>query len=233
MTTRKQQQIWSDEHSKVRDLPAMASPSPARGVVEFCEYVRDQLPGGNLRAIDIGCGKGRNTLYLARLGFETHAIDYIELATTTLQDRAGIEGLLDKITVHVQPIDVTWPFENDFFDIAIDNFSSIDVETEKGRMVYRDEMFRTLKPGGFAFVAVVAAYDEVESEIMQTTPGSEKHSTVWPNSGKFQKNYDQTEIAEFYRNFELVNLKEVRTSAVKLNRNYTATDLWVWLRKSE
>lgn len=94
-------------------------------------------------------------------------------------------------------------------------------------------MFRTLKPGGHALVMVVSTNDEIESEFIRRYPGKEKNSTIWPGNGKFQKDYDENELREFYKEFEIVKLKEVKKPAFKLNRKYIATNYWMVLRKRD
>ena len=91
-------------------------------------------------------------------------------------------------------------------------------------------MFRTLKPGGHAFVVVNSVKDEIESELLKTSPGPEKNSVYWP-SGKFEKDYDEDELREFYKEFKIVEFREIVKPAVKLGRNYTATNYWVFLQK--
>jgi hypothetical protein len=53
-----------------------------------------------------------------------------------------------------------WRIGDNFFDIAVDSFSSIDIETREGREVCRNEMYRTLKPGGYGLITVCSAEDE-------------------------------------------------------------------------
>ena len=106
-------------------------------------------------------------------------------------------------------MDEPWQFQDNFFDLAIDCFTSIDIETQSGRESYRNEMFRTLKPGGYALVVVTSIEDEIEQELIKHSPGPEKNSTIWPN-GKFQKNYDQEELISFYQQFEIIELQTIR-----------------------
>lgn len=140
---RKQQRIWHDEHTNQGTLPAMAHTEPASGVIQFTDWLRghDFVLSG--KAVDIGMGKGRNGVYLAKLGFEVWALEYIE--------------------------------------------------TKEGR----DEMYRTL----------------------------------WPQNGKFQKDYDEAELREFYKEFEVIELKKISKPVFKLGRKGTATNFWMVLRK--
>ncbi len=55
--------------------------------------------GSRPLAMDIGCGYGRNALYLARLGFRVDALDVAPEAIRRLREVAGREGLAVHATV--------------------------------------------------------------------------------------------------------------------------------------
>ena len=169
---------------------------------------------------------------MAKQRFIVYGIDYVKGALDALRAKATKHKLGPRIHLYNMELDSKWPFKDDFFGSAIDCFSSIDIETKKGRMLCRDEMFRTLKPGGFAFVSVVSADDEMERELMAKHPGPEKNSVIWPN-GKFQKDYSENELAEFYSDFKILEIKKVQSAekAFKLGRKYRATNFWLILQK--
>jgi SAM-dependent methyltransferase len=228
---RKQQQIWHEEHTSQGTLPTMANIEPASGVVQFTDYLKTQgasLPG---KAVDIGSGKGRNSVHLAKIGFEVWGLEYIEPAIAAAQQLAERNKVADKIHFELTEVDSAWPIEDNFFDVAVDSFSSIDIETKEGREICRDEMHRTLKPGSYALVTVCSADDEWEKELIANHPGPELNSTLWPQNGKFQKDYDEAELRDFYSVFEIVELKKISKPAYKLGREGTATNLWLVLRK--
>lgn len=227
VTHQKQKEIWEKEHTEKSALPSLASQDPSSGVVSFVDYLNSHEFKFSGKLIDIGCGKGRNAIYLARLGYEVYAVDYIKIALDQAKKMAGTLN----VNCLKMRIDKTWQFKDNFFDIALDCFSSIDIETAKGRIVCRNEMLRTLKPGGLALVTTVSVDDEWEARIIKQSPGKEKNSTIWPQNGKFQKDYDKEELKEFYKDFEILELKEVKKKAFKLGKEYTATNYWLVLKK--
>lgn len=181
--------------------------------------------------MDIGSGKGRNSVHLASLGYDVYAMEYIQPAIDVAEVLAQERGVSGKVHFANAEIDKRWHYDDSFFDIAIDSFSSIDVETRRGREILRDEMFRTLKPGGWALVTVCAADDEWERELIVSHPGREPNSTIWPQTGKFQKDYTEEELKGFYENFEIVEVRKIRKPAFKMGRSGMATNLWAVLRK--
>lgn len=223
---RNQQLVWQKEHKKPSVLRSLAGIEPSSAVKYFVEFLKSKgIRKG--KALDIGCGKGRNAVFLAKQGFEILAVDYIQTALDAAKQASSQNKLDSKIQFINSAIDESWPFEDDFFDLAIDCFSSIDIEILQGRIIYRNELKRTLKPGSMALVAVVSSTDEMERRQAQ---GPEKNSVIWPN-GKFQKNYDEKELREFYKDFEILEIKKVKKSAFKLGKNYMATNFWVILQK--
>jgi len=228
---RKQQQIWLTEHTSKDTLPTMANIEPASGVVQFTDWLKAHDAPFSGKAVDIGAGKGRNSVHLAKLGFEVWALEYIEPAIAAAKELADKNGIASKIHFELTEVDKPWQFADDFFDIAIDSFSSIDIETKAGREACRDEMYRTLKPGGYALITVCSADDEWEKELIAKHPGPEPNSTLWPQNGKCQKDYDEQELKDFYKMFEIVELKKISKPAFKLGRDGTATNLWMVARK--
>lgn len=209
----------------------MANIEPASGVLLFTEYLKELSIPLNGKAVDIGSGKGRNSVHLAKFGFEVYALEYIQPAIEAAKQLATSNGVLEKIHFYLAEVDRSWNFEDNYFDIAIDSFSSIDIETRDGREKCRDEMYRTLKSGGLALVTVCSADDEWESELITNYPGPEPNSTLWPQNGKFQKDYDEQELRDFYNKFEIVELQKISKPAFKLGRDGTATNFWLILQK--
>lgn len=225
---RKQYIVWQGEHENPAALPSLSQMKPSGVVKYFSAFLKDRRLKSN-KILDIGCGKGRNALFLAQLGFDVFAFDYIESATKLCKELAQKRQLL--INLKVASMDKKWPYPASFFDGALDCFSSIDIETKKGREKYRNELKKVLKPGGYAMVSVVSTEDELESVMLKENPGPERNSTVWPQNGKFQKDYDEDELLNFYKDFEVIEIKKVKKRKFKLGKYYNAVDYWLLLRK--
>lgn len=114
--------------------------------------------------LDLGCGRGRHTEALLRLGFPVHACD--PRAEAVEATRSEIADLLEQgeveTVVQVAPLDAL-----DYPDATFDWVVAVDAETyvadeEDLRTVF-EESRRLLKPGGWLYVTLPAAAEEKEA----------------------------------------------------------------------
>ncbi len=69
-------------NSKYRDMADLLAPRPPSAMVE---RFHKEAPGK--RALDLACGAGRHTLFLARKGFHVDAVDISEVALDALREQ--------------------------------------------------------------------------------------------------------------------------------------------------
>ncbi|MEM6431766.1 MAG: class I SAM-dependent methyltransferase [Deinococcota bacterium] len=62
---------------------------PTKAFVSFFE----SLPASSLTVVDVGCGQGRDSLFIARLGHQVTSIDISPTGIKQLLEDAGAEGL--------------------------------------------------------------------------------------------------------------------------------------------
>jgi SAM-dependent methyltransferase len=109
-------------------------------VVEAVEGPDALTPG---RALDLGCGTGTNSLYLARHGWGVVGVDLAATAVRQARHKAKEAGLaVDFYTADVTRLDFLEPP----FDFALDIgcFHALD---DQGWVRYRDQLLRLLRPG--------------------------------------------------------------------------------------
>lgn len=101
------------------------------------------LPVG--RALDLGCGFGRAALFMAGLGWQVDAVDFVAAAVDVARARAAAAGLADRIRVHVGDI-TDLAFLDGPYDLALDVGSLHSLEAAELRACHA-ELLRLLRPG--------------------------------------------------------------------------------------
>lgn len=114
--------------------------APDENLVEWLD--RGLLPAG--RALDLGCGNGRNALHLAARGFTVDAVDFSARAVDWARERARGRGL----AVDVRCCSVfDAPFDEGAYDLVYDSgcFHHLPPHRRAGYTALVD---RALRPGG-------------------------------------------------------------------------------------
>ncbi len=102
------------------------------------------LDRSKVRILDLGCGPGANTWYIAREGFDTYAIDGSEEAIKLLNERMSKENL--RCHSYVGDV-VELPFAENFFDAVVE-VECIYSNTLSNIQKIISQVHRVLKPKG-------------------------------------------------------------------------------------
>jgi SAM-dependent methyltransferase len=121
------------------------------------EVLALDLPPG--RALDLGCGLGRASVYLARQGWQVDGVDFIPQAIETARQRAQAAGM-SSVAFHLGPV-TEMPYLAGPYDLALDvgcahNFSLTELTA------YHAELGRLLRPG--AVYLLFAHLAEIDGE---------------------------------------------------------------------
>jgi ubiquinone/menaquinone biosynthesis C-methylase UbiE len=100
---------------------------------------------GFQRVLDLGCGTGRHSLFLAKQGFDVYATDMSPTAVKIAGEKAAA---LELKNVHFQQHDMRdIPFKNNFFDAVICTWTLHHGTLAQIQRTV-DEVHRVLTPGG-------------------------------------------------------------------------------------
>ncbi|MFG0918839.1 class I SAM-dependent methyltransferase [Pseudomonas fulva] len=138
------QELWDREYDQASTIPSSLRPAPAHALVELMkgsEFLAE-------RALDLGCGNGRNSLFLANLGMTVTALDFSEKAVSLTLDRIKEAGLSESVEVMNQDLHDGVPACDESYDLVLDAYSLCHFtrDEDQRRMVH--EIMRVLKPGG-------------------------------------------------------------------------------------
>ncbi len=112
-------------------------------------YLADNWKDKNFkRILDVGCGYGRNAIFLSKHGFELDGFDLSEVSVERTIEKGKALGF-DYSHFKVSDM-LTLPYENETFD-ALLAFNVISHTDKEGFSQILKEIKRVLKPGGEAY----------------------------------------------------------------------------------
>lgn len=107
------------------------------------------MPG---RALDLGCGNGRNSVLLASEGWEVDAVDHSQEALRWAAEKAAQAGV--QVRLHQQSV-FDFRFDTGAYDLVYDSGCFHHMPPHR-RATYIDLVARALKPGGWFGMACFA-----------------------------------------------------------------------------
>ena len=149
---------------------------------EVLEAMESLSPG---KALDLGCGQGRNALFLAQHGFEVTAVDQNELALEILQSIVEQEDL--EMTVGLYDINSAALMQT--YDLIVSTVVLMFLQADRIPAIIRNMQDQT-NPGGYNLI--VCAMDTED----------------YPCQVPFSFTFKEGELADYYKDWELIKYNE-------------------------
>ncbi len=221
ITHEEQRQKWNKEHETPIALKQMDSRAGSSALKPFVEFLEKEGKT-NLVGVEMGCGKGRNVMWLAQqpVCTKVFGFDFSDVAIDVAKTRAAEDGASEKTQFDVMDATQSWGYDSNFFDFGVDCTASTDIESVEGRKNAVAEMYRVLKPGGYFLVYVMSTEDEYHKMVIEQSPADEAHAFIHPDTGKFEKVFSESELDEMYKKFELIQADRVNKSADYFGKSY-------------
>ena len=186
---------WEEEYKK-GGIPSSVRERPSNVVVSFCSFVKQYYETAKT-AVDLGCGTGRNSFYLASEGFDFTAVDYAQSQIERITDQVQLNSKL-RINPVLHDIAKPWPFLSESFDIAIDCFCFKHQMHPAGIRNYIRELHRALRNGGYYLLYLAAKDDGYYKQFAQDGQVGPGTIIIDPANEIASRLYDVEEIKELF-----------------------------------
>lgn len=169
---------------------------PNKNLVEFIKQFK--LSKEKVNVIDLGCGEGRSSVFLAKEGFNVLGID---LSPTII--KKGIERFEKQSRVDYCVAEISsLPIPSGTFDLVVD-ITTLNNQKSRKRHRYVREIRRTLKKKGYYYASVVSTKDPSCKKKCPT-----RHFILRKN-GSYQQFYSIKIVKKLFSPYlDIVSIKE-------------------------
>lgn len=188
--------FWDQEYTNPEHLKL--STNESADLAKFTRWLgrreRADILSTESSVVDVGCGNGRNLIFLANtFGMKGYGVD-ISSAAIAQAKRASQEL---NITYHVGSAAAPLTLADASQDLALDMMTSHFLDAN-GRIQLRDELFRVLKPGGYLFMKTFLKDEDLHTaRLLKEHPGKEPGTYIHPVMGVAEYVYSEEELVAF------------------------------------
>lgn len=243
--------FWDKEYRTSEHLAL--SDSPAEDLEKFCRWAERNFGRRFLnplaRVLDLGCGNGRNLIFLARtygmrgVGYDISS-EAIKLAKRVSRLRLPVRSQTQAgqtsdgqandlpIVYTARSIEGAIDLPDRSVDMVLDMMTSHFLK-EKEREVLRGEVVRVLKPGGWLFFkSFLADQDLHVRRLLKENPADEKDAYIHPKLGVYEHVWTEQALHEFFSpHFEISKIERSHKH-LKGGRAFKRRTITAYLQKS-
>jgi SAM-dependent methyltransferase len=205
-----------------------SSATHLEGGKEYTKTRKYSIRGKNI--LDLGCGTGRNSNYLAERGNNVIGIEISKTAISLAKERAK-ESLLN-VDYRLGGIGEKYDIKDNTIDLVLDVTSSNSLD-EKGRKVYLEEVNRVLKNSGYFFVrALCKGGDQNAKILLKESPGGERDTYIIKEMGLTERVFSREDFITTYgKYFKILKLEKTSHYSTFNNRIYKRNYWLAYLKK--
>ncbi len=188
--------FWDQEYTNPSHLKL--SDKESEDLAKFTRWIirrqRGDVLAEQASVIDAGCGNGRNLIYLAhKFSMKGIGVD-ISSAAIAQAKKASVDL---SIKYQVGNAGDPLPAEDNSQSIALDMMTSHFLD-KSARENLRDELYRTLVPGGYLFMKTFLKDKDLHTaRLIKEKPGKEEGSYIHPVMGVPEFVYSEDELVKF------------------------------------
>ena len=132
-------------------------------------------PSGNTKVLDIGCGEGKDAVYMAQKGYDVTAFDLTDNGirkTLALADNRGV-------TINAYVDDINTFSTDEQFDI-IYSTGTVQYLFDENKKAFFDKIEKITRPGGIVYFNVF-----VEKSFLKLPPDWDIEEKMWKSGELF------------------------------------------------
>lgn len=184
---------WEQEYRRGTFLTFDTEPQHA--VRTFVRLLKKRGPLGGTTLLDLGCGTGRNSIFLAEQGVIATGYDISPTAIRMAKAQTPADV---SVQFEVRDIGTPYPLADQSIDTIFDITASHALQSE-GRAVYLNEISRVLRPGGMMLLRTLAKDGDSNAKfLLKEYPGPEPDMYRMPTTGLIERVYTERELRSVY-----------------------------------
>ena len=192
------EKFWNKSYAKRKGAEHLKlSSEPSEDLQKFIRYIEREHGRAFLNpsasVVDLGCGNGRNLVYLAReFGMRGVGYDTSHEAIKQAQELGAGLPLIFEVRSIAQPI----PLPDASQTIVLDMMTSHFLR-ENERTVLRAEIVRVLRPDGWLFFKTFLLEEDAHARrLLKDHPADEEGSYIHPSIGALEHVSSEEEIEQ-------------------------------------
>lgn len=221
---KKKGSFWNKQYKKPTHLAL--SDEPSEDLLKFTRWMERQYGrkffNVTTKALDLGCGNGRNLIYLAE-AYGMRGIGY-DLSSAAIQ-QATAQGKDLPLEFRVHSLAEPIPLPDTSVTLALDMMSS-HVLKKAERENLRSEVVRVLKPGGWLFFkSFLLEGDQHAERLLKEHPADEEGMYIHPEIRVPEYVWTEEALEEFFDPYFAIH--KVDKSHKHMHKDQTA-----WKRRT-
>lgn len=223
-----QRSLWDREYRELQVIPSTTRTLASKALVAA-------LPRLGLsprwKVLDLGCGNGRNSVFLAQQGAEVHALDFSTAALDRLVELASGLGLSDSVHTYCASLTQRLPFPDATFRLVVDSYVFCHFLDSSLKDHYLSELRRVTRPGGLVFMSLFPPDDGYYGSMaVQMVPNGS--AVTDPLNGIAKQLYTAQQLADLVgRGFQVEWTGSLEFDDVVLGRHFWRKILSAILRR--
>ncbi|WP_424016243.1 class I SAM-dependent methyltransferase (plasmid) [Halorientalis pallida] len=168
LPTAAERKQWDQEYTRHKAIPSSDRDDPSRALIAAdgpLEYESIDV------AVDVGCGNGRNTVYLANKGIDVLALDFSTEAVARTKERLAHSTVSGSVDVLLADATAGLPVADQSADLIVDSYFSCHILKEATLDAYFTDVRRSLVPDGQFYWSGLGVEDEYYQSIADSHPG--------------------------------------------------------------